>query len=271
MIFKKMGEYNPKIDYLICRSLLTTIPREFDDLRLKQVFKELVEPMEMHEKELIYIKDTLSVSNIYTPSGTIDFVNAVTGCRFKVQDLPNTNDVEDGIKAIIKCEIEEKIKASFVQLFILHYNLASNMLIIPYRKCIYKMLMDESKIPYYLLNMRARTDKYLKSHDIKYNAEAFNIVVDKVSEFCKKINAIGVGIYGSIASGSSTQYSDLDILVVVDDDTHNTKQVKREALDYWRMLLPIEVDVCAVRTSDFNNLPIGIKGTLKMLEGKVYD
>ena len=270
MIFRNIGEYNPKIDYLVCRSLLSTLPREFNDLRLKQVFKELIHPLEIYEKEIVYIKDILAVVDISTSYGVTECINAITGINFKEEDLPETDDVEVGVNAISQYMLEESVKVSFAQLFILHANIKSKQPIIPYRKCIYKMMRDKSLISHYLLHMRIRTDKYMKSHDFRYNAEALDIVVKNASCFRENIDAIGIGVYGSIATGASTEYSDLDLLVIVDDEQDH-KEVKRRSIEYWRTMLPIDVDVCAVCISDFEQLPIGIKSTLKMLEGKSHD
>lgn len=267
MIFKKFGNYNPKIDYLVCRSLLSTLPREFNDLRLRQVYKELAEPLELYEKEIVYIKDVLSVTDLSSSYGAIECINAITGYAFTENDLPSVADVEAGFEVISQYGLEESVKVSFAQLYILHANLESKQLIIPYRKCIYKMLRNKSLVSDYLLHMRVRTDKYLKSHDIKYNKEALDAVAENVSQFRQNIGAVGAGVYGSIAAGTSTQYSDLDLLVIFDDE-RGRKEVKGKSLEYWHPILPIDIDVCAVRVADFEKLPVGIRGTLKMLEGE---
>ena len=64
MLLKKNSIYNEKIDYLICKNLLKSIPSTFDEYHLRDVFHIKKEPIEYFEKDIIEIKTFLENHNL---------------------------------------------------------------------------------------------------------------------------------------------------------------------------------------------------------------
>ena len=64
MLLKKNSIYNEKIDYLICKNLIKSLPSSFDEYHLRDVFHLKKEPIEYFEKDIIEIKTFLENHNL---------------------------------------------------------------------------------------------------------------------------------------------------------------------------------------------------------------
>lgn len=63
MIVIHKSEYNPRIDFIVCKQMLCDLPYEYDELKLRECFeKELGELP--YEKDIIAIKSFFKTSDI---------------------------------------------------------------------------------------------------------------------------------------------------------------------------------------------------------------
>lgn len=87
------------------------------------------------------------------------------------------------------------------------------------------------------------------------------------AEFLKITGVEKLGVYGSLAQGTDTEYSDADILVVIKDGLDVTV-VKQQAHKFWVDKLPFHYDICVTTEDGMKNLPIGIRSSVKFLGGE---
>lgn len=57
MIILHKNNYNPKLDFLICKNLLKETPRDCDELDFKDCFFGRRKPLHFHEKQIVKVKN----------------------------------------------------------------------------------------------------------------------------------------------------------------------------------------------------------------------
>ena len=64
MIILHKNNYNPKLDFLICKNLLKETPRDCDELDFKDCFFGRRKPLHFHEKQIVKVKKFFKTHNI---------------------------------------------------------------------------------------------------------------------------------------------------------------------------------------------------------------
>ena len=250
MLTNKNKNYNPKIDFLVCKNLINNLPNDYDEILLRDAYKNYKISNDYCSK-IIDIKkyflenDLISYSkndieNLYfiitdkKIELTDDYVRYelnITNLKWSVNNIKNMVDVD---------------KYLLIRILIVFYSL-NNMVIIPYRNHIKQLYLavlyhqDELLKNSYnrLIN---RTKEYLIAHDNKENEKALLMLDKYKKEFVESFNALEFGIYGSFSTKSYNEYSDLDMYVLM-KNIDDKKKIKTQILKFWNDKFNIKIDL----------------------------
>lgn len=268
MLIMNLPSYNPKIDYLVCRHLLSNVPAGCDEYHLKKLFQNDLPPQCSHEETLLQVKSFFRVhkAESLTATDAAALYQVVTGERPAPLDkllcgVSSANDVITLAKSVAFHSASDK-DALFKIFLLTGYCRANGFPLITYctlcRKIFYAVQYgDESYARSFYAALLARTAKYVAKHDVSLNAAALRLICDSASDFKTRFGAIRLGVFGSLVTGESNEYSDADVLAVFPDGVKISKQ---EAAQYWQRILPVHCDVVTVTQSKFqSDLPIAIR------------
>lgn len=280
MLINKYTTYNPKIDYLICKSLIDCLPKKYDEYDLRNVYFERKKPVEDYEKDILKIKqffyeNDASNLSIYKMKKLIKLI--VKKDVFIKNDYFSIDNgfCREYLYRLVKdaCEYRETVRGALIKIGILLSSLKRDEIpVIPFRNIVRKIQLTEDcdhdfidKIYYRLITKK---NKYSFKHDLLDNVIAINTLKDNVNEIGCKFLCEQIGIYGSFSTNEANEYSDLDLLLVVKDNLDKEK-IKKEATLFIKKIINIPVDIKVSHLTDLNeSLTIGMKKSLKVIWGK---
>lgn len=274
----RSNKYNPKLDYLVCKNLLNNIPFEYDELSLRDCFNEVKMPTLNFENDIIKIKHFFEVNdpNIMPLE---KWYNLFCICQNKnlrlSDDLLQDFDAENilSIKPVIKKAmyfLNENELITLIKLILLKsYIKRFNELLIPYGSKILKIInatRDGNNLiiqNIYKIIIQ-KTQKYYQKHSVLQNKTIREKLLEYKAIFLQKFDVEKFGIYGSFACHEENEYSDLDIIVFVKDDTNAF--LKKEMIMFWIPIIKIPIDLKLVTDKTFiSSTTIGIRKTMQIL------
>lgn len=252
MIISHNQNYNPKIDFLICKNLIYELPQNHDEHSLKKCFKGEIDASQWFEEKIVKIKSYFLKHDIcsFTNQNVQDLYFIIMDEKI---DLGNKNlyvekldDVIAVAKYVGKFNIADK-NTLFKLMILKGYCKGENVPIIPYSKLcwkIYASIITENYVMTSSLWERLLTKiyKYCSKHDLIENVNAVKQVVKYKDDFLLYSGAKALYLCGSLAVGQGNEYSDLDILAVYADETDLYKE-RIKAQEYWADKLTIPYDM----------------------------
>ncbi len=265
IIINNSDSYNQKTDYLICKSLARGTRKDYDENRLREVFKEKVKPSDSFDLSLLKLKSYFSDKTIED-----DFQKQINEIMFLVFEeninikikLPNFLLISEVIAFVknINNKITNKEHALLYFQLTLFFSLTKiyDSLIIPYYPASSKLFNDlltdncsDETFRKRILILKNRTDKINYKHDISYNLRVLEILKANKKDFINKFKVKKFGVYGSFATGKTNEYSDLDLLVVTPDDF--SRELKTEVFEYWHFKIDIPIDLVFIREGEIGS------------------
>lgn len=264
--------YNPKIDYLICKQLVKTLPERYDEDKMRICYRNN-KAEKPYEKDLINIKAFFERNDVLqcTNNTVKDLYRLCTNenILFKDEDIAIAvqKDIRD-IAAFVN-GIECNRNVLFQILFLLHYLVKNNLPIIPYASLCGSLFYaisagEDFDATAIYGKLQKQAEKYLTKHTIEDGENCIKLFHKYADDFLAETDAVKVGYYGSYARGNANEYSDFDILTVFTDEKV-LPLCKIKALEFWRAKLPIKVDVAVINQSNFDDLPQGIRRSVKFV------
>ncbi len=272
MIVIHKSVYNPRIDFIVCKQLLCNLPYEYDELKLRKCFETELGELP-YEKDIIAIKNFFKVTDI--TEAKISEIETLYGiCTH--ESVKYDGEITDAIDMDNLKRLAETVKqydcnnvTLFQILMLFGYCKVSKVPIMPYHgvcaKIYYSLVSgDRQRAERSWQDLLYRKSKYSIKHPIEQNAFCVSQLKEYKDEFLKIEGAEKLGIYGSLSRGTDTEYSDVDIIVVMKNGV-DAKAVKRQAYRFWFNKLPIHYDLCVTTEDGIRKLPIGIRSTVKFL------
>lgn len=266
-------EYNPKVDFLITKNLLTSWPRKFNEFDLRRAFKKKIGSVPKELKLIRKIRDFLRKTRLesFKKKDFEKLVSMVTKQKFKYEFVipfeEMTAEYLDKYVSFLKLIVSREIAHVCLATMVLYVCAKNKEIVVPYRGTIRRVLFDEHSISadQLILTLKERTRHVNTRHDISENALVRQMVKEKKEEFLRSFrNVKGYGIYGSFAMGKENEYSDLDMLIISDEGRNYN--LENEICAYWHRYFSIDVDVKIVREDDIDQeLTECMKKTLRMV------
>lgn len=248
MLINKYTQYNPKIDYLICKSLINYLPKTYDEYRLRNVYFEKEDAVENYEKDILKIKKFFYENDAFNLNEykLKKLLKIILKKEINIKDyylVINKKFNNDYLFDLVQNTIQYKgnIRASLIKIGILVSSLKSNEVpIIPLRNVVRKITSSNENTYAFIQKMYYRLitkrNKYSLKHDILENKIAIRTLKEKVDEIGKIFQCEKIGIFGSFATQEENEYSDLDILIVVSSNK-DKKKIKKEMALYFKKKL----------------------------------
>ena len=86
-----------------------------------------------------------------------------------------------------------------------------------------------------------------------------------VTDLLSNTSILKIGIYGSFATGNMNEYSDLDLLVIM-NEKENIDVILDYSYKFWSFKIDIPIDIKVITEKDLLGLNMkGLKKTLKYL------
>lgn len=278
MIVMHKNKYNPKIDFLICKQLLCFVDVCSDELAFRNCFYNKACPKCKHEYEIVKLRKFFEKHDVCTMSNKdVRTLYAMLtgrkedksfGIYCKVESL---DDVIMLVNLINQTSLEDK-HTLFRVLLLKGFCTACGEPIIPYRwicKNLYEAIEKEDLYTAQWLWSRLceKTKKISKKHDLEENGFALNVISREKNDFIKNVGANNLYVYGSLAVGEGTEYSDIDLLAVFPNDK-NLGEARERCAEYWRGKINIPFDIMAMTENELANmLRPAIKSTLRAIGG----
>lgn len=271
-MFLKNKEYNPKIDYLLCKYLIKNLPEPIDENHLKDCFFNKAscqteadlnlcmirnfflqhDLLTFHKKEIQMLFEYLEIS--YEFNGFIG-KRVEEKVFYILQDLRNIENKRLIIKVLlVMVYIEEK-----------------GEILLPYPKGISSLLMASTieDVKRILAYLEKKTQKLNRTHDVRLNSKIPSILKILAPYFLEITGYLGVGVYGSFSLGTTNKYSDLDLLVIVSKES-NERYARRKSKRFFRAFLPLSMDIKVTTLEKMESeITIGMKKTIKIIGGSV--
>lgn len=264
--------YNPKIDYLICKQLVKTLPERYDEDQMRICYRD-------NKAEKPYEQDLINIKAFFERNDVLQCTNNTVKDLYVLCAHEDLILIDEDIAITVKSDMREiaafvnkidcKRNVLFQILFLLHYLVKNNLPIIPYASLCGSMFyaisagedLDAAAI---YSKLQKQAEKYLTKHTIEDGEKCIKLFNKYAEDFLAESDAVKVGFYGSYARGNANEYSDFDILTVFTDEKV-LPLCKIKALEFWRSKLPIKVDVAVINQSNFDDLPQGIRRSVKFV------
>lgn len=277
------SKYNPKLEYLICKNLLIHLPYGYDEQSLRKCFEEKKQAKRKYEKEILKTKSVVLSKPLdgYKEKDIEFLYEIITGEKVKLSFIePVINQEISFLYKIIlvaKGIEESKVKDPillFKIILIVVTGIEKNEILIPYYKPVKKLyesiiqneLLVIIDILYQTLLYRSKRSNHL--HDIQQHSEIINKVKENAETFVKENNILAFGIYGSFVTGKANEYSDIDLFVLIQDES-DEKEIRKKAEEFWYPIIPIDIDFKIVKEREMDRkLTKGMKKTLKIIAKK---
>lgn len=271
MIVLKGQIYNPKIDYLIMRNLIL-LPFQYDELRLRKVYKGESNFKTAEESSIVLVKSYFLNHSLQDLKNEDIFklYSLITKDIIMEYELDFSNLINLAL-SVNKLNIKDKLTLFKISLLKFMYE-ENSVLIIPYRNQCRKLFIacvdnNIERVIFFENRLVQKVKKYHHKHTLEYNGIALKIIEENMKLFVEKYKLIGFGLYGSYALGKASIYSDLDIVILVDnyDDIYERK---RQFLDYWKNLIEIPIDFLITTKED---LETQVKKTIRETVKIMYE
>ena len=265
-------EYNPKIDYLITKNLLYAWPKNFNEFDLRKAYRKRFNTSSEELNKLKKIRNYLRKNKLFnfTCKNYEKLVSIITNQKFEYHYRVSFSDMtfDELDKYVDYLRSFDSNIVSFACLSVMFLYLASkkNIVIIPYRGTIKRFLSNENLNSKTILTvLKERTRIKNQRHDPRVNKLIHKVIKDKKEEFLNEFKQVkSYGIFGSFAMNKENEYSDLDMLIVCDEDYIN--ELEYEIKSYWKQFFDIEMDVKIVKEDEIDQeLTECMKMTLKMV------
>ena len=228
MIVIHKSEYNPRIDFIVCKQLLCNLPYVYDELKLRECF-------ENEAGELPYERDMIAIKNFFKTTdaaeATTNDVEVLYGiCAHEsvkfdgaITDMNGLDDLERLAKMVAEYDCNKVTLFQILMLF--GYCKINEVPIMPYHgvcaKIYYSLLSgNRQRAERSWQDLLYRKNKYSIKHPIEQNAFCVSQIQEYKDEFLKITGA---------------------------------------------EKLPLHFDICVSTESGMANLPIGIRRTVKFL------
>lgn len=272
MILIHNSMYNPRIDFNVCKQLLCGLPYVYDELNLRDCFNKGIGTLP-YEKDITVIKNFFVHIDI-TKATMKEVQELYKVCTHKEIMLEGkidaVNDIQD-LKKIIQFVEEQNCEAVtlFQILLLFGYCKINYIPIIPYHgisRRIYLSLSegDLNKADLSWRDLLYRKNKFCERHALKENQFCLDQLQKYKNEFLQTVGAVKLGVYGSLARGAGTEYSDIDLIVIVEKGT-DSKNVKIKSYEFWSDKMTIHYDICVTVEKDIPNFPVGIRTTIRII------
>lgn len=270
----KNKEYNPKIDYLLCKYLLREIPEVIDENHLKDCFFDKASCETDEELVLCMTRNFFMEHNLLSMNEIeiqmfLEFLNVEYTFKGFVG-----NSLEDKIYNIILTlkdkSIEDK-RLILKFLLVVAYIQENGKIILPYQKGIQKLLTSNTleEIRLVVVYLEKKTTRLNNKHDLRINSIVLDILKILSSFFLEITGYLGIGVYGSFSTHTSNEYSDLDLIIFISEGL-DKYEVRRHTKKIIRRFIPIPIDIKVTTKEEMeNDLTIGMKKTLKILGGEI--
>lgn len=270
MILKE-NDYNPKIDYLFCKSFLS-LPNIYDEFELRNIFKYEVGHKE-YEQKLIMIKRIFKFKNIndFNDNDWNILLEIILERRiniiFNVIDINNINHIFKYFKELLlNYSFEESTTILHVMLVYSYFNINKRLLIFHQNRMIkFCQALERDNLNISKIILSKTLDKqlrYFHKHSIVENINLKNNLLIYSKECKEKFNLKGIGIYGSFSLNHDNEYSDLDILVIVNDEVIDYKNLKQKLYQYWNSKTKLDLDIKIIKSFEFELESIAVKKSL---------
>ena len=266
-------EYNPKIDFLITKNLLTSWPRKFNEFDLRRAFKKKFGSAPKELKPIKQIRDFLRKHRLenFKKKDFEELIGLITKQKFKYDFIipfeEMTAEYLDKYVSFLKLIVSREIAHACLATMVLYVCAKNKEIVVPYRGAIKRALFDEYSINANMLisSLLERIKHVNTKHDVSENTLVRNTVREKKEEFLRTFrNVKGYGIFGSFAMGKENEYSDLDMLVISDDGRNYN--LENEISAFWHRYFSIDIDVKIVKEDDIDQeLTECMKRTLRMV------
>lgn len=260
MILTKEATYNPKIDYLICRNLVKCLPWKYNEFKLRQVYDGTREPTRKFAKDLVAIKNFFSLHNLtqFSIEEISNLYCIITGEKISIDQIElagikSVDDLFTIVKSIEKINVGDR-DVLFRVILLVRCSINQDTPLIPYvgvcRKLYWHLIIgDEKQVKFYYHYLLSKTAKYSHKHDIALNNLAVKQLISNKDEFIKNFKIKQLGVYGSLAIGKGNEYSDLDIMVILPNETpaSSTYLAIRK---FWAERIDIPIDITVLQEKD---------------------
>lgn len=274
MIVLHNSGYNPRIDFIVCKQLLSNLPAEYDEISLRNSFFQDRAETD-YEKSLLEIKHhfethTADKPKDFEPKKLLQIISGecVDISDFEFFAVNCAKDVERIAKYV--SEKGQCIDAMFQVLLLLCYCQTHEVPLLPYhgicRKLYYSVIAgenEETELTWQRLLWR--TQKYCNYHELSLNKQSVEQLKIHKQEFLSQIPDAQLAVFGSLATGLGTNYSDLDIMVIVPNNA-DKESTGTFAYNFWTGKIPISFDISISTENELNNLPVAIRRSLHILE-----
>lgn len=269
MILRNGNAYNPKIDYLVCKCILNEYQDETDENHFRDCFFNKASCQSEEELKLCFIRNFFYQNDIVTLTSKeiTDFFSFMKW-EYVFKGFLGTT-LEEQILNLVQ-EVKEK-EAIFRFLFVVCYAQAKNELIIPKTRGIKRILQSSSieEVRDLLSYLMRKTNHYNEKHDSSIYPLILPILKVLGNEFLKQTGFLGLGVYGSFALGTTNEYSDLDLMVVV-HKPYDKRKVRRMTNEFFKRFIPIPIDIKVTSIEDMDSeLTIGMKKTVQGIAGGI--
>ena len=282
MIVLHKSKYNPKIDFLICKNLMQSIPKDCDELDFKDCFFEHKKPVLAHEMRILKIKRFFKSHNTLclTRVDIQKLYQIITGRKEKFSSgifcpICYPDDIVILANLVHKSEVSDKYALFRILLFV-GYCKANNKTIIPYRwlcREIYDSIEqgDDTSAFFIWEHIHIRTNKYFASHDICENQKAVEQINARKNDFMINVGAKNLYLFGSLAVGRGNRYSDIDMIAVFPNGL-DLRGIREICNSFWESELQIPFDIIVMSEDEFENISRpAIKRTLRKIGGDCDD
>lgn len=235
-------DYNPKINYLCCKYLSQNILMNFDEAESKRIFQEKEEPK--NEEHILMMK-AKTIFEIFSNMLNFndDIVSSVylllSGEEIKQNEkynqflnlLRNTLKEEysfkDNVIIFIYLIKHNLFKTRNIEMAKILFNLVRifkkqiPLIFYPIQTQVLINLIDNNediqKINNEFYMVEARTLKFNNRHEIIKRVEIIKRLINLKDKLKEMYGIIEVSMYGSYARGEENEYSDLDLIVKIDE------------------------------------------------------
>ena len=246
-------EYNPKIDYLITKNMLYTWPRKFNEFDLRHAYKKNFGSAPGELKKIRLIRNYLRKHRLvnFVQKDFEKIVEIISDEKysyhyvvpFKVMTVRDLDKYATYLRSI------DSYKHAYacLSIMILYTCAKEDSIVIPYRNTIKRCLDDKSTNVESIVNiLKERTHRKNIKHDLKENERARRIIKEKKQEFLKMFRCVkAYGIFGSFAMKKENEYSDIDMLVISDED--HDRFLENDIASFWHRYFDIEMDIKIVK------------------------
>ncbi len=269
MILRNEIPYNPKIDYMVCKCILNEYQDQVDENHLRDCFFNKASCQSVEEFNLCMIRNFFYQNDILTISS--EQINAFFS--FMKWDYEFKGFVGSTLEEqILHLAQELKDKESIFRfLLVVCFAKNRNKLIIPKLNGSRKMLQSSSikEVREWISYLVRKTNHYNEKQD--YSIYPFILPILKIlgNEFLNQTGFLGLGVYGSFTLGTTNEYSDLDLMVVV-NKTDDKRKARRITSMFFKRFIPIPMDIKVTSIEDMDSdLTIGMKKTVQGIAGEI--